>query len=278
MRQDAHRESAQLKQIFSGKPFLIAGPCALDTEEITRNIAENLKSISEEFKIPVVFKGSYTKANRTRLNSYHGLGIEEGLRLLKLVKEEFDLAVTSDVHEVAEVENAAEVLDVIQIPALLCKNTSLLCAAGETGKIVNIKKGYFMTAMDMRYSVEKVASTDNSKIFITERGNLFGYNDTIVDFRSINILKSFGYPVVFDTTHSVRNISRRSEEPAGGTPEAIPLLIRCAAAAGADGLFIETQQSPDVASCDSSVCYPLESLRDLVRTFLDLHGFINRPV
>lgn len=257
------------------RPLLIAGPCALESERIILEIALTLKALSRELDLPVIFKGSYKKANRTRQDSYGGIGIEKGLDLLSLVKRESGLPVTSDVHEVCEVDRMAEVLDVIQIPALLCKNTALLGAVAETGKIANIKKGHFVTAADMRFSVEKIESRGNSNILITERGSLFGYGDTIVDFRSIQTLKSFGYPVVFDATHSVRITSRRSDDPAGGTPQAIPLLTRCAAAAGVDGLFVETHPSPEEALCDSVVSYPLEKLGSLVRAFKELQNFLS---
>ncbi len=276
------------QEIFTGftkKPFLIAGNCALETESLAREVAACLKSIAEELDITVIFKGSYSKANRTRQDSFHGTGIEKGLDLLRLVKSEYGLPVTSDVHEIGEIDQAAEALDIIQIPALLCKNTSILHAAGDTGSIVNIKKGHFITAYDMRYSVEKVASRGNKRIMITERGNLFGYADTIVDFRSIDILKSIGCPIVFDASHSVRNTSRRSEDPEGGTPEAINLLTRCAAAAGAHGLFAETHPSPQDALCDSVVAYPLNNLKRLMQEFMalrktvdDINKRANRPI
>jgi len=257
-------------------PFLIAGSCALEDEETTLVIAAKLKAIKEALAIPVIFKGSYKKANRTREKSYHGVGLEKGLELLSLVKRRYDLPVTSDVHETVEVDRAAQVLDVIQIPALLCKNTELLHAAADTGKTVNIKKGHFVTAEDLYYTVEKVESRGNANIWITERGTLFGYGETIVDFRSIGTLKKFGYPVIFDVTHSVRNTARRSEDRNGGTPEAISLLTRCAAAAGTDGLFIETHPSPHEALCDSVVSYSLEELPSLVRTFKEIYSFVNR--
>ncbi len=257
-------------------PFLIAGSCALEDEATAREIAQRLKAIKENLGIPVVFKGSYKKANRTREKSYHGLGLKKGLELLALVRREYGLPVTSDVHEVAEVEQAAGVLDVIQIPALLCKNTDLLHAVGDTGKPGNIKKGQFVTAEDVGFSIEKITSRGNTQIWVTERGTLFGYGEIIVDFRSIGTLKKFGFPVIFDTTHSVRHTARRSEAPNGGTPEAISLLTRCAAAAGADGLFAETHPSPKVALCDSIVSYPLSDLRELVRSFKEIHGFVKR--
>ena len=265
-----------LKSMPPPAPFLIAGSCALETEETALRIAARLKSIGDELDLPVVFKGSYTKANRTRQQSFHGVGIERGLRWLQRVKQEYDLPVTSDVHEVAEVAQAAEILDIIQIPALLCKNTNLLYAVGDTGKAINLKKGHFIAASDVEYSIEKIASRGNHKILITERGSLFGYGDTIVDFRAIGILKEFGYPVIFDASHSVRIISRRSEDGNGGTPEAIPLLTRCAAAAGVDGLFIEVHPQPAEALCDSVVSFPLDNLEPLARAFRDLHTFARR--
>ncbi|MBU0519806.1 3-deoxy-8-phosphooctulonate synthase [bacterium] len=262
-----------LTSILNGEPFLIAGPCALETEEITLQVAARLKTLSTSLEIPIVFKGSYAKSNRTSESSFHGIGLDLGLEWLKQVKQQFGLPVTSDVHELDEIQPAAEVLDIIQIPSLLCKNTNLLHAAGETGKIVNIKKGHFVTAEDMRCSLEKVTSRGNDKIMITERGTQFGYGDMIVDFRSIATLKSFGFPVIFDASHSVRNTSRRSEDAAGGTPQSIPLLTRCAAAAGADGLFVETHPSPQDALCDAVSSYPLIEVEKLVRTFLDFQKF-----
>jgi 2-dehydro-3-deoxyphosphooctonate aldolase (KDO 8-P synthase) len=257
-------------------PFLIAGPCALETEVMALEIAASVKSIGETLEIPVIFKGSYTKANRTCENSFHGVGIKRGLEWLSAVKEKYNIMVTSDVHDAYEVDAAAEVLDIIQIPALLCKNTRLLHAVGDTSIPVNIKKGHFLTASDLGHSVEKIVSRGNNRILLTERGSLFGYGDIIVDFRSIDTLRSFGYPVIFDVTHSVRITSRRSEESAGGTPEAIPLLTRCAAAAGVDGLFIEAHSSPPTAKCDAVVSYPLKKLGELVKSFCDLHTYMRQ--
>lgn len=265
-----------LTSMLSPKPFLIAGPCALETEAMSLEIAAGLKTIGDELGFAVIFKGSYAKANRTREQSFHGVGLEQGLNWLHTINERCNIPVTSDVHEIAEVEKAAEILDVIQIPALLCKNTGLLHAAADTGKPINLKKGQFLTAQDLGYSIDKIASRGNDRILITERGTLFGYGDTVVDFRSIETLKAFGFPVIFDATHSVRIMSRRSEEPDGGTPEAIPLLTRCAAAAGVDGLFIETHPSPQTALCDAVVSYPLDELQILVRSFRDICDFVKK--
>ncbi|MBC8205091.1 3-deoxy-8-phosphooctulonate synthase [bacterium] len=264
------------KIIFTDKscPFLIAGPCALEDEDTCFSAASAIKRLSLELEIPVIFKGSFCKANRTREKSFHGVGMEIGLRLLDTVKHDYNLPVTSDVHTVEQLELAAEYLDIIQIPALLCKNTDLLHAAGGSGCIINIKKGAFITAEDMRYSIEKVKSRGNPKVLVTERGTQFGYIDTIVDFRSIAILKSFGCPIVFDASHSVRNSARRSEDPGGGSPEAIPVLTRCAAAAGVDGLFIETHPEPEYTLCDSITSYPLNELPALVKTFVKIYNFM----
>ena len=273
---NTHNGNETLWLDMNRKPALIAGPCALESETVTRQIAQVLKRLSVELDCTIIFKGSYTKANRTRENSYHGVGLEKGLQLLSLVKREFNLPVTSDVHEEHEIAPAAEVLDVIQIPAMLCKNTAILHAAGDTGKIVNIKKAYFITAADMIHSIEKVTVRGNEKVVITERGTQFGYTDTIVDFRAIETLKSFGYPVIFDATHSVRITSKRSEDAKGGTPESIGLLTRCAAAAGCDGLFLETHFAPSGAPCDSVVCYPLHKLEELYLHFIRIRTFIGQ--
>jgi len=260
-------------ELQASRPFLIAGPCALESEALALEVASILKLLSQNLGISVIFKGSYSKANRTCEEAFHGVGLDQGLEILALVRETTGLPVTSDVHEVAEIDRAARVLDVIQIPSLLCKNTALLHAAAETGKVVNVKKGQFVTALDMRYTVEKIEAHGNTNIFLTERGNLFGYGDTIVDFRSLRFLKSLGYPVVFDATHSVRISSRRSGDPEGGTPEDIPLLTRCAAAAGVEGLFVETHPRPSQAWCDSIVAFPCDRLGRLVGDFIALSKF-----
>ncbi|MCX6641479.1 MAG: 3-deoxy-8-phosphooctulonate synthase [bacterium] len=262
-----------LNPIIPSYPFLIAGPCALESEEMAIQIAQTLKRISAELKITVIFKGSYTKANRTREDAFNGLGLEQGLEILASVHRETGLLVTSDVHEANEIEKAAEVLDVIQIPALLCKNTGVLHTAADTGKTINIKKGHFLTAQDLRYSVEKIEARGNRNIILTERGNLFGYGETIIDFRNFSIMRDYGYPVVFDVSHSVRNTARRAADPCGGTPQHIPLLTRCAAAAGAAGLFVETHPAPDRALCDAAVSYPLADLAALVKEFKQMYEF-----
>jgi len=249
-------------------PLFILGPCSLQDEETTRKIATKIKELSKKLSIPVVFKGSYRKANRTKYDAFHGVGLMRGMELLKLVKEDYCLPVTSDVHETIEIEKAAEVLDLIQIPADLCKHTFILFAAADTKKPVNIKKGLSITPQDMEHAIEKITSRGNNQIILTERGTLFGYSDIIVDFRSIQIMQSFGYPVIFDTSHSVRILSRRSDDPLGAKPEFIPLLTSSAAAAGADGLFVETHYSIDLALSDSSSCCLLADLENLITRFM----------
>lgn len=269
---------AKLMRENSIPPFLISGPCALENEDISLEIAEVLKELSGDLEIPVFFKGSYSKANRTREDSFHGVGLQRGLEILQAVKQSTGLPVTSDVHSPQELEKAAVILDIIQIPMLLCKNTDILHAAGETDKIINIKKGHYASADDMRYSLEKIRSRGNDKIMLTERGNVFGYNDIIVDFRNIQKMKTFGCPVIFDASHSVRNLSCRSEDPEGGDPEAIPMLTRCAAAAGVDGLFVETYPIPENAQCDAVSSYPLEEMLKLMKSFVEIAGFTRRTL
>ncbi|RJP81847.1 MAG: 3-deoxy-8-phosphooctulonate synthase [Candidatus Zixiibacteriota bacterium] len=267
-------EAYNLDLIARSGPFLIAGPCALESEAVCREVAAVLCDIARDLQIPVIFKGSYSKANRTHEEAFHGLGLERGLELLALVRREFGLPVTSDVHEIREVAPAGEVLDLVQIPSLLCKNTGLLHAAADTGKPVNIKKGQFITAADMRWSVDKVTARGNRRVWITERGNLFGYGETVVDFRVLNAIRDFAGPVIFDATHSVRHAARRSADPEGGTPQDIPLLARCAAAAGFDGLFLEVHPRPGQAPCDAAVAWPLADLPELARCFVEIRRFV----
>ena len=253
-----------------GEPFFILGPCALQDEKTTRTIAKGIKDIATNLGVQVVFKGSYKKANRTKFDAFHGVGIDAGLELLQLVKEEFHLPVTSDVHEVVEVERAAEVIDLLQIPAALCKHTHLIFAAADTHKPINIKKGTFVSPYDMAYAVDKIKSRGNQNVILTERGTDFGYDHIIVDFRSIQIMQSFGCPVVFDTSHSVRILSKRSDDLEGATPEYIPLLTYCSAAAGVDGLFVETHYSPELSPTDAVSSYKLSDLQTLIEGFLKI--------
>jgi 2-dehydro-3-deoxyphosphooctonate aldolase (KDO 8-P synthase) len=231
--------------IGGGAPLvLIGGPCAIESERHAVMVAERLKVITEAARVPFIYKSSYDKANRFSINSYRGPGLKEGLRILRQVKEVTGLPVLSDVHDVSEVGPAAEVLDVLQVPAFLCRQTDLLLACGRTGKPVNVKKGQFVAPRDMGNAVEKILSTGNTGILLTERGTSFGYNNLVVDYRGLAIMRELGYPVVFDATHSVQlpgGFGNRS----GGERQYVPLLARAAVAVGVDALFMEMHEEPD---------------------------------
>lgn len=245
---------------FGDKPFVfIGGPCVIEGADITLRIAEELKHITTKLRIPFIFKSSYDKANRTSVKSYRGLGVEEGLNILSRVKEEFDVPVLTDIHSVQEAGLAAGVVDVLQVPALLSRQTDLLVACGITGKPVNIKKGQFLSPHDVRYAVEKVESTGNYQIMVTERGTSFGYNTLINDFRAIPIMKLFGYPVIFDATHSVQKPGAATGR-SGGEPDFIFPLAKAAIATGADGIFMEVHTNPSAALCDGENSVSLADL------------------
>ena len=231
--------------IGGGAPLvLIGGPCAIENEKHAVMVAERVKAITQTAGVPFIYKSSYDKANRSSLASYRGPGLVEGLRILRTVKEATGLPVLSDVHDVAEVGPAAEVLDVLQVPAFLCRQTDLLLACGRTGKPVNVKKGQFVAPRDMGHAVEKIASTGNTGILLTERGTSFGYNNLVVDYRGLAIMRDLGYPVVFDATHSVQlpgGLGHRS----GGERQYVPPLARAAVAVGVDALFMEMHEEPD---------------------------------
>ncbi len=252
--------------IGGGRPFvLIAGPCVIENSKMVLDAAKQIAAVTKKIGVPFIFKSSYDKANRTSVKSYRGVGIEEGLAILDEVKEIFGVPVVSDVHSVEEVEFAAEVLDVIQIPAFLCRQTDLLLAAGETGKAVNIKKGQFLAPEDMAQAVAKVESTGNRRILLTERGTSFGYHNLVSDFRSLPVMRNVtGYPVVFDATHSVQQPGGLGSV-SGGCREFIPLLGRCAVAAGVSAVFVETHPNPDKALSDGPNMLPLKSLEKFLR-------------
>ena len=252
----------------AGRPLvLIAGPCAIEDEALTLRIAGFLKRLAADLGIGLVFKASYDKANRTSVNSFRGPGMAEGLRILARVKAEFDLPVISDIHDLSQVAPAAEVLDIIQIPAFLCRQTDLLVAAGETGKIINIKKGQFMAPWDMANTVGKVESTGNDKILLTERGASFGYNNLVTDMRSLVIMRETGFPVVFDATHSVQ-LPGGAGASSGGQRQYVGALSRAAAATGIDGLFWEVHENPEKALCDGPNSLPLQDLQGLLEPIL----------
>lgn len=246
-----------------GDLLLIAGPCVIETREITFAIAEHLKQLSEEIGLSLIFKASFDKANRTSIKSYRGPGITDGLKILAEVRQRFNVPVLSDIHHTEEVEPASEVLDVLQIPAFLCRQTDLLRAAGFSGKPVNIKKGQFIGPWDIRNVVEKVKDTGNERILITERGASFGYNNLVVDFRGIPIMQETGFPVIFDATHSIQLPGGQGNR-SGGQREFAPVLAKAAVAAGADGLFMEVHPDPDRALCDGPNSLPLDALKPLL--------------
>jgi 2-dehydro-3-deoxyphosphooctonate aldolase (KDO 8-P synthase) len=263
------REISVGSTVFGGgRPLvLIAGPCAIEDEALTLRIAGFLKKMAADLGIGLVFKASYDKANRTSVNSFRGPGMAEGLRILARVKAEFDLPVISDIHDLSQVAPAAEVLDIIQIPAFLCRQTDLLVAAGETGKIINIKKGQFMAPWDMANTVGKVESTGNDKILLTERGASFGYNNLVTDMRSLVIMRETGFPVVFDATHSVQ-LPGGAGASSGGQRQYVGALSRAAAATGIDGLFWEVHENPEKALCDGPNSLPLQDLQGLMEPIL----------
>lgn len=246
-------------------PFLlIAGPCVIEDDDTTMDIAGKLKSLAERLAIPLIFKASYDKANRTSITSHRGPGLEKGLALLADIRRRFDVPVLSDVHQVSEVEAAAGVLDVIQIPAFLCRQTDLLVAAAKTGKPVNVKKGQFMAPWDMRHVAEKIRWAGNSRILLTDRGVSFGYNNLVSDFRCIKIMRDLGHPVIFDVTHSVQ-LPGGAGQTSSGQREFAPLLARAAIAAGADGVFIETHTHPEKALSDGPNMIHLDALAPLLK-------------
>ena len=249
-------------------PFvLLSGPCALEDRDRVLRIAEGIKKITDKLGIPYVFKASYDKANRSSIESYRGPGLEEGLKLLSEVKEKFDLPLLSDVHTVEQAKIAGEVLDVVQVPAFLSRQTDLVVAAGETDNIVNVKKGQFLAPWDIEQVVKKIESTGNQRIILTERGASFGYNNLVVDMRSLPRMKETGYPVVFDATHSVQLPGGQGNK-SGGEREYVPHLTRAACGVGIDALFMEVHDNPDVAKSDSSTMIPLEKLEGILKQAL----------
>ncbi len=251
--------------IGDGQPLvLIAGPCVVENREITIRTAEKIKKVSEKHRIPFIFKSSYKKANRTSRNSFIGIGMEKALKILEEVKQEFEVPILTDIHTESEAEIAAQVADVIQIPAFLCRQTELLQAAGRTGKVINIKKGQFMAPEDMRLQAEKVEAVGNKKVLLTERGSSFGYHNLVVDMRSLPVMRSLGYPVVFDVTHSVQ-LPGGEEGRSGGRPEFIFPLARAGVAAGCDALFVETHPDPKRALSDAASQLHLSLLERLIR-------------
>jgi len=259
-----------LTDLFAGQSyddksfFLIAGPCVVESEELVMQVADKVSTICRNLGIPYVFKASYRKANRTSANSFTGIGDESALAIVKKAGEKFKLPVTSDIHAHEEAAIAAKYIDILQIPAFLCRQTDLLLAAGETGKIVNVKKGQFLSGPSMKFAVEKIKSTGNSKIMLTERGTTFGYQDLVVDYRNIPWMKEHNTPVIMDVTHSLQQPNQTSGVT-GGNPQLIGTIAKAAIATGADGLFIETHPDPSKALSDGANMLKLDLLEELLK-------------
>ena len=251
--------------------FLIAGPCAVEDEATVMKVAETMKEITDRLEIPYVFKASYRKANRSSLSSFTGIGDEKALKIIAKAKAELDLLTTTDIHADEEAEMAAAYVDILQIPAFLARQTNLLVAAAKTGKVVNIKKGQFMSPTTMNFAAQKVAESGNKNIMLTERGTMFGYQDLVVDFRSIPAMKKFGYPVVMDCTHSLQR-PNQSKGVTGGQPEMIETIAKAAIATGADGLFIETHPNPAIAKSDGANMLDLSRIEELLVKLLKLRA------
>jgi 2-dehydro-3-deoxyphosphooctonate aldolase (KDO 8-P synthase) len=254
-------------RIGSGNLFLIAGPCVIESEKHALFMAEVIKGVTRALNFPFIFKASYDKANRTSIRSYRGPGLAEGLRILQKVKDEVHVPILTDVHQAADVAKVAEVADVLQIPAFLCRQTDLVVAAAMSDRVVNIKKGQFVSPWDMRHAVEKCRTAGNDKVFVTERGSSFGYNNLVVDMRSLTIMRKFA-PVVFDATHAVQLPSASADGDqavSGGQPEFIPVLARAAVAAGVDGIFLEVHDNPKEAKSDGANALESTKLRELLK-------------
>src|SRR5665647_2700762 len=271
-----------LKDLFANQQyeennfFLIAGPCVVESEELIFEVAEKVSAICKRLGIPYIFKASYRKANRTSAASFTGLGDEEAMKMIKKVGEHFSLPTISDIHAHEEAAIAAKYVDVLQIPAFLCRQTDLLVAAAQTGKIVNVKKGQFVNGESMKFAVEKIQKAGNEKVMLTDRGNTFGYNDLIVDYRNIPIMKKHGVPVIMDCTHSLQQ-PNQSSGVTGGNPQMIETIAKAAIATGADGLFIETHPDPSRALSDGANMLNLHLLEELLEKLVRLRSSVSEP-
>lgn len=262
-------------EIGGDKLTILAGPCAIESQEILNKTAEKLKEITTKLDINFVFKSSFDKANRSSINSFRGPGLEKGLEMLEKVKKEFDIPIVTDIHTPDQAAATAEVADILQIPAFLCRQTDLLVAAAKTGKIVNIKKGQFLAPEQMGPLIKKVEDSGNSNILVTDRGTSFGYNNLVVDFRGIPIMQSFGYPVVFDATHSVQ-LPGANGCSSGGDRRFVPVLAKAAMAAGANALFFEIHPNPDIAKCDGPNMIALDKAEELFVICKDIFELVRR--
>jgi len=263
----------QIKLYDSNNFFLFAGPCITESEEMVMQIAERIKAITEKLEIPYVFKASYRKANRSRLDSFSGIGDEKALKILAKVRSELNLAVVTDIHSAEEAAMAAEYVDVLQIPAFLCRQTDILVAAAKTGKVVNIKKGQFVAADSMKWAAQKVIDSGNNNVILTDRGTQFGYQDLIVDYRSIPAMQELGYPTVLDITHSLQQ-PNQSSGVSGGKPELIETIARAGISVGVDGLFIETHPNPAEAKSDGSNMLQIDLLEGLLERLVAIRQTI----
>jgi 2-dehydro-3-deoxyphosphooctonate aldolase (KDO 8-P synthase) len=257
-----------------GRPlFLVAGPCVIESETHARSMAERISSIAATVGVPYIFKASFDKANRSSVNAFRGPGLQEGLRILKKIKSDLNVPILTDIHEPSQAAPAAEAVDILQIPAFLARQTDLLVTAGKTGRIINVKKPQFVSPADMKNVIEKIESTGNKQIILTERGSSFGYQNLVVDFRGIPQMKKFGHPVIFDATHSVQ-LPGGQGHASGGQPEFIEPLARAAVAAGIDGIFIETHDNPPKALSDGANALPLDQLAALLKRLKELSALV----
>ncbi len=263
----------KIKYTDSNNFFLLAGPCAIEGEEMAFKIAKEIESICDDLKIPFIFKGSYRKANRSRLDSFTGIGDEKALKILAKIGQELNVPVVTDIHAADEAEMAAEYVDVLQIPAFLCRQTDILVAAAKTGKFVNVKKGQFLAPSSMKFAIDKVVESGNNNVWVTDRGTMYGYTDMLVDFRGIAEMQEFGKPVIMDITHSLQQ-PNQSSGVTGGKPKMIELIGKAAIATGADGLFLETHHNPSEAKSDGANMLPLNELRGLLEKLLRIREAI----
>jgi len=266
-----HEVTVRNQKISDKKFFLISGPCVIEEEEIMMAAGEKLKTLSQKLDLPVIYKSSFMKDNRSSVDFYAGPGLDEGLKMLEKIRNTFDLPILSDIHYPDQISAAADVLDIIQIPAYLCMQTVLVVEAAKTGKTINLKHGQFIAPENMGKPVKKIESQGNNNIILTERGYTFGYNDLVVDPRSFYEMRKFGYPVVFDITHSIRKYGIPSSDPKGGMREYLPVISRSGVAAGVDGIFIEVHPDPPKAKCDAASQLRLDDLESFIMPLIELH-------